>query len=215
MKSFLLRLTPFVLLLGLIACDPIGLGPNQDSEVRFDMTDQDGNAYFADNLSFELRQFSSSNPSSSLQAPPILSGDSSWVIRVVNVDTRMIEELDSLNDLGFNFQFYQKETNDLLELDPICSCLNYPDATSFMERFFANTTDFSDNQRIFVSYRKTFAIYNIEPWQEAESTFEITAARREEDKIYLKGNFDFSFGSSTGSDFFRLENGSFKFDIAY
>ncbi|MEM6343326.1 MAG: hypothetical protein AAF927_05580 [Bacteroidota bacterium] len=213
MKRFLLSLTSVLFLLALWSCEPIGLGPNQDSEASFDLKDLDGNAFFPGNLSFQLRQFSSSNPSSSLQAPPILSSDSSWVIRVVNIDTRMIEELDSLNDLGFNFQFYQKEHNDFLVLDPICSCLNYPDAATFMQRFFVNTSDFKDNQRVLVSYRRTFAIYNLDPSAGTENKFTISAFRREADKLYLKGEFDFTFGM--GAELFRLENGNYKFDIAY
>ncbi len=213
MKRILIRLTPVLFLLVLFACEPIGLGPNQDSEASFDMTNQDGEAFFPGNLNFKLRQFSSSNPSSSLQAPPILSSDSSWVVRVVNIDTRMIEELDSLNDLGFNFQFYQKEHNDFLVLDPVCSCLNYPDAATFTQRFFANTTDFSDNQRVLVSYRRTFAIYNIDPTVGNVNNFAISAVRRDEEILYLKGEFDFTFG--TGADEFRLGNGTYKFDVAF
>jgi len=174
MKTLIAHLTTLIVLLGLFSCESMRLGPNQDSEVSFDMVDAEGNAFFANNLNFKLRQFSSSNPSSSLLAPGIQSPDSSWVIRVVNIDTRMIEELDSLNDLGFNFQFYQKESNDLLVLDPVCSCLNYADELSFQDRFFTNTNDFTDNQRIFISYRKTFSIFNVDPASQSDARFEIT-----------------------------------------
>lgn len=213
MKISISTIVALAFLLGVSSCESFGLGPNQNSQISFELVDGEGNAYYPDNLAFTMRQFSSVTPASSLSAPAIQSADSSWVIRVVNIDPTKFGEIDSLQAFGFNVQFYQKEANDLLELDAGCACLNYPDAASFIDRFFTNTEELSNNQRILFSYRRTFAIYLTDPATGPDRSFDISATKRIDNTIFVKGNFELPFGS--GSEVFRMEKGEFQFDIPY
>ncbi|MFK7922871.1 MAG: hypothetical protein AB8H47_12980, partial [Bacteroidia bacterium] len=75
------------------------------------------------------------------------------------------------------------------------------------------TDDLTDRQRVLMTYRRTFAIFSADPAIGTERSMTISATKRIDNTIFIKGAFELPFENA--SEAFRMQNGSFQFDIPY
>jgi len=201
-----------VFALGLFACQSVGVGPKQDSQITFDFVDGEGEALL-EQKRFSLDQSSNTNVFSSQLQPTELGEDSIWVARIVNFDNDPLNAFDSLCYYNLSLTFYYKELKSLLVEDEDCKCFNYPDKETFEDRFWSDGTLLNENQQIIVIYTKSFGMSYLKVNEDPSSNITFNVVKQKNGAIYLKADFELTFGSSVYQSLFS--NGEFQIEIPF
>lgn len=208
MKTSISIFVLLAFLLGMISCESVELGPEQASQASFDLVDADGNAYYPEQRTFTLPQFTTNTAYQGYGAPVNQSSDSTWVGRIVNLDISPMAEIDNLLAINYRIHFYQKEANDLLVLNDECKCLDYPDAETFADHFFNDGKPLNERQSVSATYLAPFAMNFT---ASASSQVSLKATKRNKNILYIKADFEFGFEFGD----FEMKNGNFQLEIPY
>lgn len=212
MKSSIHFTLYLAFVLGLSACQSLGLGPKQDSQISFDYVDEQGEPILTQR-SFTLDQTSPSRSFSSDQSPTTLGVDSIWVARSINFNHEPLNTLDSLNYNSLGLTFYQKELKSLLVEDEECKCFNYPDDQTFMDRFWREGMVLNENQKIYATYTFSFSLFYTDIATDPNSELSFIAINQKDGAIFMKAEFDIGFGGSFSQ--IRFSNGEMQVEIPF